>query len=123
MYTKRKRRTIIALLLAFVLAAAAYAFTASNTVAGGSAGDGSGAISGYTVTATSYTLNAADPSLLDKVSFNVGAAANSVKARTNNMTAGVWMTCASTGGTNWECTFPAGVTVVAATSLQVVAAS
>ena len=51
------------LVIALILAASIYGFAAANTVPGTSAGDGSGAISGYTVSNIVYGLNSdGDPS-------------------------------------------------------------
>ena len=46
----RGRRLLGIMLLALLFTVAAYAFTAANTVPASNAGDGQGAISGYTVT-------------------------------------------------------------------------
>ena len=53
----RKLRYILVALLAVIVAAGAYAFTASNTVPGTNAGSGSGTISGYSVSNVAYTLD------------------------------------------------------------------
>lgn len=52
---------------AAVVAVGGTAFTAANTVPGSVAGSGSGTISGYTVSAVDYTLNAANPQNLDAI--------------------------------------------------------
>ena len=61
--------------------AVGFAFAARNTVTASKAGDGSGAVSGYTVTGVSWDLNDTSPQYIDKVTFNLGAAATEVKAR------------------------------------------
>ena len=51
-----------------------FAFAAANVVPTSKAGDGAAVISGYTVTAVVYTLNAASPQNIDAVAFNVDTA-------------------------------------------------
>lgn len=52
----------------------AVAFTASNTTPTSKVGDGAGAASGYTVSAEVYTLNGADPTLVDQLAFTLNTA-------------------------------------------------
>ena len=111
------------LLVVFVivaLSASAYAFAAANTVPDTRAGDGSGAVSGYTVTSIVYNLNATDPSTLDSVSFDLGAAATQVEAQL--VASGSWYACTLDAGTVWECD-TTGLTVSTINQLRVVAAS
>ena len=69
------------LLLAVAVMAAAYGFAATNTVPDTRAGDGAGTINGYTVSNVVYTLNASNPQQLDRVEFDLNAAAGTVKVR------------------------------------------
>src|SRR3989442_11323801 len=66
-----RRRLVLATAAALVLSAGAYAYTASNTVPSGTGGEGSAAISGYSVSGVAYTLNAATPTNIDAVSFTI----------------------------------------------------
>src|SRR5689334_4240930 len=112
--------------LTLVLACVAYGFAASNTVPGTNAGDGSATISGYTVSAVHYTLNAANPANVDGVSFTIAPAVPAggtvqvklVAAGTTfkgcTVTAGTSVTCPSSG--------TLGVTALAADQLRVIAA-
>jgi hypothetical protein len=91
------RRNLIAVFLLLFVMSAAYGFAANNTVAGSSAGDGSGLISGYTVTNVRYTLDA-DPRYLNEVEFTLDRVAEMVKIsfpansdHTTNPT--VWFDC------------------------------
>ena len=59
-----------------IVAAATLGFAASNTVDPSNAGDGSGAVSGYTVTNIHYTLGA-NPATTSQVSFDVTPAFSS----------------------------------------------
>ena len=65
---KRVRRLAAVAIIA-TLAVASLGFAASNTVPASKAGDGSGAISGYTVSAVHYNLNSTDPATIDAVTF------------------------------------------------------
>lgn len=68
------RQIVVPVATAFVLSVATYALTASNTVPTSKAGTGATAVSGYTVSAVKYTLNASDPRNLDAVAFTVDTA-------------------------------------------------
>ena len=116
---KRRGRLLITIVVAGVLATATYAFTASNTVPASKAGDGSGVISGYTVTNVAYTLNATNPANLDSVGFTLDAAAGTVKIKL--VAAGsTWFSCTNPSGNNWTCA-TTGAAVAPADQLQVVA--
>lgn len=101
---------------------AAYAFAASNTVPATKAGDGTGAVTGYTVTSVVYVLNATDPNTLDSVSFDLGAAAATGKVKAQLVSSGTWYTCTLDTGTVWECD-TTGLAVSSIDQLRVVAAS
>lgn len=115
-----RRRTIVVAVTAIVMSAAIYAYAAANVVPSSSAGAGSGAISGYTVSAIAYGLNATTPTNLDQVSFTIApVAASSVKAQL--AAGGAWYTCANTAGSVTCNTTLPQATVAAATQLTVVA--
>ena len=118
----RRFRYIAALIVAVCVAVGVYAFTASNTVPGSSAGAGSGAISGYTVSNVAYTLGAV-PTNMDAVTFTLDKAAGTVKAQVQ--TGGSWYSCSNGGsGNNWSCdTTSPQATVQPADQLTVVATS
>jgi hypothetical protein len=116
MQRKRNRRVLIlTAVLAMILAAGAYAYTASiNGVSPPNLGSGTGAIGGYTASNISYTLHTGNPTLLDAVSFNLA-----------NSTASSSVQISLDGGTTWySCTMgtPPAVTC-ATTSPQATAAS
>jgi hypothetical protein len=92
------------LLLAVAVMAAAYGFAATNTVVAPRAGDGAGNINGYTVSNVAYTLNSSNPQLLDRVEFDLDAAASTVKVRLQ--TGGTWYSCTNTSGNHWSCNTP-----------------
>jgi hypothetical protein len=64
-------KLLIAIVAAAVVGGGAYAFTAANTVPASTAGAGSGAVSGYTVSALHYTLSASTPANIDSLTFAV----------------------------------------------------
>ncbi|MCW2679573.1 MAG: hypothetical protein JWM62_974 [Frankiales bacterium] len=64
-----RKRTLGVVLLAGLAMSGAGAFTASNTIASSTAGFGSGAVTGVTVTNTNYTLAALDNSKMTAMSF------------------------------------------------------
>lgn len=121
MFNSRTLKVSVVVMLIAILAGTAYAFAAANTVPDTKAGDGQGTVSGYTVTSVAYTLNATDPSTLDKVTFDVGAAAVTVKAQLV-ATTGDWYVCVKGTGTTWSCD-TTGLTVKSIDQLRVVAAS
>jgi hypothetical protein len=117
----RTRRLAALVLFAGVLGSAAYAFTASNTVPGSAAGSGAGAISGYTASAVSYSLNATNPGNIDQVAFTLNpTAAGTVKIKL--AAAGVWYACANAAGSvTCNTTVGTQATVAAASELTVLA--
>lgn len=117
----RNLKVLFVVIAVIILSVAAYAFAAANTVPATKAGDGTGAVSGYTVTSVVYTLNGTDPTTLDEVSFDLGAAATQVKAQLVS-SSGTWYTCTLDTGTVWQCD-TTGLTVSTINQLRVVAAS
>jgi hypothetical protein len=116
-------RFLPALMLVLILAAAAFAFAAANVVPESGAGDGSGNITGYTVSAIKYNLNAATPSTVDSVQFTLTPTAGAgtptaVHVQLNG--GGSWFNCTLAAGT-WTCNLT-GITALNATALRVVAA-
>lgn len=98
---RHRNRRLLA--VALIVGASAFsALTASNTVPAQSAGSGSSTISGYTVSAVSYTLNATTPTNIDAVLFTLNAAATTVKAKLVNA-ATSYYACTNVSGMNWSC--------------------
>ncbi len=105
-----------------LLVLSVFAFAAANVVPESGAGDGTGTVSGYTISAVAWTVDAVNPEEMDSVTFTVtptagAGAATEVYATVDGGT--TWITCA--GGPSWTCTFAAGVLVTAIVDLQVVA--
>ena len=93
--------------------------TASNTVPSTNAGQGSGAISGYTITSPAPTLNATDPSKIDAYTFTISPTTASLVKITLDGTN--WYTCTNTVGSVSCTTTSPQATVSSATALNVVA--
>ncbi len=123
-----KRASLIRLLgvlvLLFVLATATYAFAAANTVPASNAGDGSGTISGFTISSIHYTLNAASPSGdVSSLSFKLSPVVPSGGTVYVKFNVGSAVACTlNVAGDTATCTPPAGASPSAITSLQVIAA-
>jgi hypothetical protein len=100
-------RNIAAAAVALVIATSAYGFAAANTVPDSKAGDGTGTVSGYTVTNVTYVLEASDPSKIDTVTFTLDAAADTVQVQL--VTGGSWYEADNGGsGNNWTVNPAAG---------------
>ncbi len=74
-------RLLVVLAIIAIMATAAYGFAASNTVNPSHAGDGSGAISGYTVSKVHYTMDTINPANVSGVSFELDQPANTAQVR------------------------------------------
>lgn len=119
----RSGRRLAVLAVFAIVAVSAFGFAATNTVPASKAGDGEGAVSGYTVTNVHYGLNATDPSLVDTVTFDVDAAppaGSTLKVQLVDAT-GTWYSC-SAAGTAVTCTVSPGLAVTAVDQLRFVAA-
>ena len=110
-------RFIGAVAAGLAVALAVLGLAASNVVPSTRAGDGGGAISGYTVSNVAYTLDSANPQNLQKVEFDLDQPANVVKVRLQ--TGGAWYSCTNSGN-HWSCT-TSGQAVQPANELRVVA--
>lgn len=97
-------RKLIAITAAGVIAAIAVAMAAQNVVPASKAGDGAGAISGYTVSNVAYTVDSANPRNLARVEFDLDADASTVKVRLQS-TGGNWYDCTedATIDNHWSC--------------------
>lgn len=114
-------RRVGAVGVAGVLALGAYAYTAANVVPASKAGTGAGAITGYTVSGITYTLNATTPTNLDGVAFSISPTA-AATVRAQLASAGAWYACVNTAGSVSCDTTSPQATVAGATQLTVVAA-
>jgi hypothetical protein len=121
MFNFRSSKMFVVVLVVMILATSAYAFAATNTVPASKAGEGQAAISGYTVTAVTYTYSTANPSQISSVGFTIAPA--STKASVSLVTGGTLQACVGTGPgptwTAWTCAI-SGVSVTSADMLRVV---
>lgn len=118
----RKSRFLGAVVVAAAMATGAYAFTASNTVPTSSAGSGNGTISGYTVSAIAYQLNATTPSDIDTMTFTLSATATTAKAKIVSGST-TYTACTISGGVNVTCAFSPDIAISTADQLSVIATS
>ena len=118
-----RSRILGTLVVAAALATGAYAFTATNTVPDSSAGSGSGTISGYTVSAVAYQLNATTPSNIDSVTFTLSANASTAKAKI--VSGSSTYTSCTIAGNNVDvtCDFSPDIAITTADQLSVIATS
>lgn len=94
--------------------------SAGTAVPATTAGAGSGAVSGYTISSVAYGLNSTTPTNLDSVTFTISpAAAATVKAQLAS--GGTWYACSNAAGSVTCNTSSPQATVAAATQLTVVA--
>lgn len=94
--TRKFKLGLLATALAMTaVVSVSYAFAASNTVDVSKAGQGTGAATGYTVTAVGYTLNAVDPTIIDSVyaTLNTTPSVGSTAKVQLDSTGGTWFTC------------------------------
>jgi len=125
LHFKRTFTAFCSITIALVFASVAYAYAASNTVPTSKAGDGAGAINGYTISVVRYNLNADSPQNIDSVTFTTNVivtAGSTVKIKL--VSAGNdWYTCTGQGSTTITCvTTSPQATVNTANSLRVVIA-
>lgn len=123
----RSLRIIYALAAVLMLTAVVNAFAAANVVPESGAGDGTGTVSGYTISNVTYALLTSNPAKISSLSLDVaatggGGAATSVRITVNNGT--TWITCSGPTGSTWSCAFGSGAEplVSSVSALQVVAA-
>ena len=117
-------RILASTAMLLILSAVAYGFAAANTVPASGAGDGAGAITGYTISAVKYTLNATTPANIDSVSFTltpVGAAGAPTTVKAKLITSSTTYSACTLATTIWTCNVT-GVTALAADELRVIAA-
>jgi len=121
-FTINPRRLLLLAALG-IMAMAVVGYANSNTVPGSHAGDGSGGVSGYTVSNIHYTLDGTNPATTTSVSFTVDTAIpNTGTTRLSFDNGSTWLptNACSSSGTTVTCT--AAVTVLSLQSLRVVAA-
>jgi hypothetical protein len=106
------------LMLAGAIVAGTYAFTAANTVPTSHAGDGTGTVSGYTISGIHYNLAAAGPTI-NSVDLTLDVAAPATSTGRIQMGA-TWYSC-TVLGTAVNCV-TTGQAITPVVSLEVVVA-
>ncbi len=123
-------RLLVVLAIIAIMATSAYGFAASNKFdsnKGGTAGDGAGKISGFTVSNVHYTMNTGNPALITSVAFDLDSNATSATVRFADSTGtfGNVYSCDAVGGTpatSWTCDVSAdAITVSSVEQLDVAA--
>lgn len=125
MFLSRASKFFLIAMVALVFASVGTAFAAANIVPASNAGDGAGAVSGYTISAVHYNLNTGNPQNIDSVTFTTNLTVPAGSTVTIKLVAAgtPWYTCTGQGGTSISCdTTSPQATVVLATSLRVVIA-
>ena len=119
-------RILAVSIIILILAVAAFGYAAANVVPESGAGDGTGTVSGYTITNIDYTLLTSDPSKIESLTLDVAptasaGAADDVRIKVDSGT--TWITCTGPATNTWTCTFGVGSepSVAAILDLQVVA--
>jgi hypothetical protein len=124
MNVKNAVKIVLIVLVAFVFATVGNALAAANTVPASSAGDGTGAISGYIVNSIHYNLNAI-PLTIDTVTFSTTTTVSvGSTIKIELVTAGSWYDCTFAAkvpgpGSNVTCT-TTGVSVQSVNNLRIV---
>ena len=86
------------------------------------AGSGNGTISGYTISAVAYQLNATTPTDIDTMTFTLSANATTVKAKIVSGST-TYTDCTIAGGVNVTCSFSPDIAITTADQLSVIATS
>ena len=118
-----RSRILGILVVAAALGTGAYAFTATNAVPNSSAGSGSGTISGYTVSAIAYTLNATTPSNIDSMTFTLDANAATAKAKVVSGSSTYTSCTIAANNVDVTCDFSPDIAITTADQLSVIATS
>lgn len=112
-------KILVLVMVILALTGFTYAYAAANLVPATKAGEGTGVISGFTVTAVVFNLDINSPANIASVTFTLNAAANQVKIRIVS-TGTVWYSCTGTTAITCSTTSPQA-TVSTTDTLQVVA--
>jgi hypothetical protein len=125
----RNFKVLLIVMVVLVIAGGTYAFAAANSVPDSAAGYAANAVPGYTVSNIVYDLDAADPTIVDAVTFDIAPTSGTsvaaiVKLQTAN--AGSWTDCSLVAGVapsmEVTCTYGA-LNLVDVTALNIVASS
>ena len=127
----RKFKVLLVALVVLLVACSTYAFAAANTIAPSAAGYLASTVSGFDITNVIYDLHTGNPTLLDKIIFNIAPQvvlagdAVSVYISTTTVPDFSTSTCVIVPGTPTvaTCTFTAPITVASVVKLDIIATS
>ena len=126
-------RTLLSAIALLLVMSVAYAFAAANVVPATGAGDGSGAISGYTVANIDYLVTDGgntDPSTIDRVTFDLSDTPDGITVgqprdvKISLVNGSVtYYNCTISGAGPWagSCPITGGASVLAANELRIIA--
>ena len=122
-------KVLLFVLAVLVIGGSAYAFAAANTVPDSAGGYKASVVSGYTVTNIVYDLDAADPTIVDAITFDISPSAGSAEAvvvKVQTASGGAWTNCTLVAGVapakSATCTYGA-LLLEDVTALNIVASS
>ena len=122
MFIKSTFKVFLIAIVALALVGVTTAYAAANVVPASSAGDGSGAISGYTISTIHYVLNAANPGNIDSVTFTLSTAPAAGGTIKISLDGANWYSCTNVTTAVTCVTTAPQATVLLATNLRVVVA-
>jgi hypothetical protein len=125
----RNFKVLLTVLVIIAVAGSAYAFAATNTVPDSAAGYKANVVPGYTVTNVVYDLKSTDPTIVDKITFDIAPSSGTVVAaitKLQTVTSGTWKDCTLVAGTapsmTVTCTY-GSLALIDVTALNIVASS
>ena len=93
----RNIKVLLVAVVVLALAGGSFAFAAANSVPDSAAGYKANVVSGYTVTNIVYDLNATNPTMVDKITFDIAPSSGTVLAATVKIQTvdgtGTWNDC------------------------------
>ncbi|HET7144859.1 MAG TPA: hypothetical protein VFI68_12645 [Anaerolineales bacterium] len=125
----RNFKFLVVVMIAIIVAGSAFAFAAQNTVEDSAAGYKASVVPGYTVTNVAYDLDATDPTLVDKITFDIAPTTGSVVAaltKLQTVTGGAWTDCTlgvATGSSKTATCVYGALALEDVTALNIVASS
>ena len=125
----RNFKIIFLTIVILAIAGSAYAFAAQNTIEDSAAGYKASTVPGYSVTNLVYDLDAADPTVVDAITFDIAPTSGSVVAsivKIQTADGGTWTDCSLAAGVapsmDVTCTFGA-LALDQITAMNIVASS
>ncbi|MBC2724838.1 MAG: hypothetical protein HGJ97_19655 [Desulfosporosinus sp.] len=119
-------KVIAIALIVLTIGVISYGYAAANVVPESGAGEGSGDVSGYTISNIDYALLSTDPTKVESVSIDISAtdgASDPTDVRITVDSGTTWITCTGPTVSTWACAFTSELepSISAIDSLEVVA--